>query len=358
MGRRILTTLALGVGLLLVPIGPAWAVGGGATPSEGHPGDTITVWISDFPKWSETNLCWDEAGCADLGTITTGYFGYGLTFVDVPIGVAPGQYRIHVCLPRDNNPCKVHASVPFDVLEEPVPVSDPTTTSTSSTTTSTTSTTTSTTTTVPPSTTTTTRPPPTTTAPPPTTAVPPTTSAPPGTTTTTVRPTTTSVPEPASSSSTTRPSVEDRDETVAVPPAGDEGPSDPSGDGPGEAPSGDPGRAPVRSLPLEGETSFLSAAEATDPVEVGPAGGFDNFDEHRVLAWVRGTLPEGPGAFVLGPLVLLTILARAMVSAGAGLVAPLSFLASYLIMISLDRRDRTGPPWKRLAASMSAIGRP
>ena len=133
--------LAGGTTLLSVSV-TIWVMGGATadaavlsaeTPS-GPAGSSVLVSGDGYVSGVQVRLCWDDPGCADLGTavpqgLVTGSFS---TQTTIPLSAEPGTYEIHGCqlVPLSGLTCS-HTT--FEVLaDEPVTTTTaPTTTLTS-----------------------------------------------------------------------------------------------------------------------------------------------------------------------------------------------------------------------------------
>jgi hypothetical protein len=166
-----------------------------------------------------------------------------------------------------------------------------------------------------------------------------TTTSTPSTTTQTTTTTTTTTTAPAASTPTT------------APPGAGSSPGDDASSR--DEVTGTPG---VTEQPTEGTTvaelpgtgsgsdpTALRVVAAAEPAPLSEPSGPDGAVYARLLGWLTA------GGFgVLGvlaaPLLGLEILLRALLSAGSGLVAPLSLLASYLVrLIWVGRQDADAP---------------
>jgi len=166
------------------------------------------------------------------------------------------------------------------------------------------------------------------------------------TSTTTTTTTTTTVP---SSTTTTVPDDETDEgavETSGEPPTGSEevivAPQPPPSDGDGGPASTSSVDTVLRTESLEVLSAPLGLTEI-ETAGLGPASeSRDPSIYGRLLEWLTGT---GPGALRLlaGPLLGLEILVRALLSAGSGLVAPLSLLTAYVVQGVWSMRTRQTP---------------
>ena len=327
MRIRLVALMAVVSALVVVPVGQAWAATMVLTPNMGRSGASVLVVAVGFPWNTPIEICWDEPGCDDLGTGKTSAIGGVHKTFKVP-NAEPGRHLVYLCTTSGD----VCEQAGFEVLpDEPIVT---------------------TTTLSPPSTT---LPPTTTTLPPPPAIATTTTTTPPATTTTT-RPTTTTTRPPttepsnatdaepsstsSSTTSTTRPrpstDIDVGDAAIASPPSDSDPPSQP------EESSSDAASESTASAPNGGgrlaTVGFLSSGDLQAAVVPASEGLIDVFDESRVLQWIGRRLPEGTAEVVLGPLMVLSVLLRALVSAGAGLVAPLSLLGTYVLFAGFDRR--------------------
>lgn len=97
--------LAGGTTLLAVSV-TIWVMGGARadaatlsaeTPS-GPAGSPVLITGDGYVSGVQVRLCWDDPGCADLGTaVPQGITGSFSTPTTIPLSAAPGTYEIHGC---------------------------------------------------------------------------------------------------------------------------------------------------------------------------------------------------------------------------------------------------------------------
>jgi hypothetical protein len=152
--------------------------------------------------------------------------------------------------------------------------------------------------------------------PPTTTTTTTTTTTPASTTTTTTTASTTTTTTTASTTTTTTTAST----TTTQPSAGDDGTgTDEVDEGPVTFLSG--GSGPTRTAPDQ---------EAFTPRPRNDRPGF-------VLAWIQDDLTARYTEILLGPLVVVEAMVRALVTAGRGLAAPASLLISLVAVLAMDR---------------------
>lgn len=120
--------------------------------------------------------------------------------------------------------------------------------------------------------------------------------------------------------------------------AEDEGDDSVVGSGVGNSTRPDRGQVDADGLTVLSAAGGLSDLDVLEEVSVAAIS--DDSLYGRLLSWIAGA-GTGILGILVGPLLALEILLRALLSAGSGLVAPASLLASYLFRLVWESRVST-----------------